>query len=57
MKKFISDSEYFNTPSVRFKNKLGADPLKLVLYVSVLHKFNKVFELKDYRSYTSGHRD
>lgn len=43
-----SISDYFNTPSVRFKTKLNARFLKLFLYIRLFGRFSRTWRLKDY---------
>ena len=43
-----SISEYWNGPAVRFKEKLNAKKLKLILYVEVFNKFKRTYILKSY---------
>jgi hypothetical protein len=43
-----SISEYFNTPAVKFKRKLNARVLKLMLYIRLFKKFERNFTLKSY---------
>ena len=47
-KKFFSISLLFNTPTIRFKKKLKAKPLKLYLFVGLFKKYHWNFVLKDY---------
>jgi hypothetical protein len=46
--RFISMTEYFNTPAVKYKKKLNARKLKLCLYVNLFHKFERNWTLKTY---------
>lgn len=46
--RFLSTSEFFNTPAKRFKRKLGATPKQLVLFICLLGRIERVFVLKDY---------
>jgi len=43
-----SISEYFNTPAVKFKRKLNARILKLLLYIRIFKKLERNFTLKTY---------
>lgn len=43
-----SISEYWNGPAVRFKEKINAKKLKLILYVEVFNKFKRNYILKSY---------
>jgi GNAT superfamily N-acetyltransferase len=43
-----SISEYFNTPAIKFKRKLNARILKLLLYIRLFKKFERNFTLKSY---------
>jgi hypothetical protein len=46
--KFFSISLLFNTPTIRFKKKLKARPLKLYVFVELFKKYYWNFLLKDY---------
>ncbi len=46
--KFYSYSDYFNTSAVRFKLKLNAKKIKLLLVVDLFGKWHFTFPLKDY---------
>jgi len=46
--KFYSITEYFNTPAVKFKKRLGAKNIKLRLFVELFRKYNRTFEIKRY---------
>ena len=46
--KFLSASDFFNTPAIKFKKKLDANPLQLVFYICLFNKFEKNFVLKNY---------
>jgi hypothetical protein len=43
---FYSVSEYFNTPAVKFKEKLNAKKLKLILFIRLFKKMRISFTLK-----------
>jgi len=43
---FYSYSDYFNTPAVRFKEKLNAKKLKLILFIRLFNKIRISFILK-----------
>lgn len=45
---FYSLSELLNTPSIRFKQKLGARFIKLFLYVELFGKLCRSWKLRDY---------
>ncbi|KON28645.1 hypothetical protein AC481_00730 [miscellaneous Crenarchaeota group archaeon SMTZ-80] len=45
---FYSTSDYFNTPALHFKRKLGAQILKLYLYIQLFKRFRLYLKLKDY---------
>lgn len=47
--KLYSYSDYFNTSAVRFKQKLGANKMKLLLIVDLFGKWHFSFYLKDYQ--------
>lgn len=47
--KFISISEYFNTPSLRFKKKLNAKLKRLYVCIYLFKKYKKVIPLKSYK--------
>jgi hypothetical protein len=47
--KFISITQYFNTPSLRFKKKLNAKPQKLYVYICLFRKYKRVILLKRYK--------
>jgi hypothetical protein len=44
-----SISDYFNSPAVKFKKKLNAKPLKIILFVKLFNKFSWSFTLKSYK--------
>ncbi len=44
--KFYSISEYFNTPSIKFKKRLGARFLKLGLFIELFNKYRWTIKLK-----------
>ena len=44
-----SISDYFNTPSIKFKKKLNAKFLTLSLYVNMFKKFGWTWKLKEYK--------
>ncbi len=50
--KLYSISDYFNTPSIRFKKKLNAKILELGLYVELLKKWHFNAKLKKYTENT-----
>ncbi len=45
-----SVSVCFNTPTIKFKKKLNAQKLKLILYIQLFNKFHRSFTLKSYRN-------
>ena len=47
--KFISITQYFNTPSLRFKKKLNAKPQKLYVSIYLFKKYKWVILLKNYK--------
>lgn len=49
---FYSVSEYFNTPAVRFKQKLNARFLKLCLHVTLGQRYARNWTLKEYQKPT-----
>ena len=46
--KFYSISEYFNAPAIKFKRRLGAENIKLGLFVDLFGKHHWTWELKRY---------
>jgi hypothetical protein len=46
--RFFSISEYFNTPSIKFKEKLGAKKIEMRLLIDVLNRWHFIFRLKRY---------
>ena len=46
--KLYSISEYFNSPAIKFKQKLNAKILKLMLHIRLFKKFQWNFTLKTY---------
>jgi len=46
--RFLSITLVSNTASMRFKQKVGAKPIKLFLYVGFLRRFHMHFHLKNY---------
>jgi hypothetical protein len=46
-----SVSVCFNTPTIRFKKKLNAKKLKLLLYIQLFNKFHRNFTLKSYKNH------
>ena len=50
LEKFFSISEYFNTPAIKFKMKLNAKKLKLILFIQLFNKFRWNFVLRSYSS-------
>lgn len=46
--KMYSTTDYFNTPSVKFKAKLGARNMKLCLYVNLYDRYRRTFEIWRY---------
>ena len=47
--RFLSTSDFFNKPAIRFKKKLHAVPLQLVFYICLFNKIEKKFALKEYK--------
>ena len=47
--KFYSVTDFFNTPAVKFKKKLGAKPLKLFLRIGLFNKYHWNITLKEYQ--------
>lgn len=47
--RFLSTSDFFNRPAIRFKKKLHAVPLQLVFYICLFNKIEKKFVLKEYK--------
>jgi hypothetical protein len=45
-----SISDYFNSPAVRFKQKLDAKKLKVILFIQLFNKLRWTFTLKSYQS-------
>ena len=45
---FYSISEYFNYSTIKFKNKLKAKHLKLILYIELFKKFHRSITLRKY---------
>ena len=46
--RFLSITLLSNTASMRFKQKVGANPIDMFLYVGLLRKFHMHFHLKNY---------
>ena len=46
--KIYSASDSFNTPAIRFKEKLNAKKLKLILFIKIFNRFQWSFTLKSY---------
>ncbi len=46
--RLYSVSGFFNTPAVRFKEKLNAKKLKLILFIKIFNRFQWSFTLKSY---------
>jgi GNAT superfamily N-acetyltransferase len=46
---FYSLTEYFNTPARRYRDKLGARPLRLTLHIRLGSRFEKDITLKRFR--------
>ena len=46
--KLYSISEYFNSPAVKFKQKLNAKKLKIILFINLFNKFSRCFTVKTY---------
>lgn len=46
--KFVSITQYFNRPSLKYKAKLNAKYKNIYLYLEFFHKFNWLFKLKNY---------
>jgi len=44
-----SITEYFNTSSLKFKNKLNVKPVKLCLYINLFSKFRRNWTFKKYK--------
>ena len=47
---FYSITEFFNTSAQKFKEKLGAKPIKLGLYVGLFNRWQWSITLKKYRT-------
>jgi hypothetical protein len=47
VERFFSITLWSNTASMKFKHKLGAKPIELFLYVSLLRKFHRHFRLRN----------
>lgn len=47
--KFYSHTNFFNTPAVKFKKKLGAKPLKLSLLIRLFNKYRWDITLREYQ--------
>jgi hypothetical protein len=47
VERFFSITLWSNTASMKFKQKLGAKPIELFLYVSLLRKFQRHFRLRN----------
>jgi GNAT superfamily N-acetyltransferase len=48
--KLYSISDYFNSPAVKFKKKLNAKRLKLILFVQLFNKVSRTYTLKSHYS-------
>lgn len=48
IEKFYSYTDYFNTPAIRFKEKLGAEPLAFCLHVNLFNRFSWNWTLKTF---------
>ena len=48
--KLYSISDYFNSPAVKFKKKLNAKRLKLILFVQLFNKVSRSYTLKSHYS-------
>ena len=46
--RLYSVSVFFNSPAVRFKEKLNAKKLKLILFIKIFNRFQWRFTLKSY---------
>lgn len=46
--RLYSASDFFNSPAVRFKEKLNAKKLKLILFIKIFKRFQWSFTLKSY---------
>ncbi len=46
--RLYSASDFFNSPAVRFKEKLNAKKLKLILFIKIFNRFQWSFTLKSY---------
>jgi hypothetical protein len=46
--KIYSASDSFNSPAIRFKEKLNAKKLKLILFVKIFNRIQWSFTLKSY---------
>jgi GNAT superfamily N-acetyltransferase len=46
--RFFSISEYFNTPSIKFKEKLGAKKMEMGLLIDLFHRWPLTLRLKRY---------
>jgi len=46
---FYSISAFFNAATIKFKNKLNAKPLKLVIHIDLFKKLKWTFTLKTYK--------
>ena len=47
--RLISYADYFNTPAIKFRNKLGSKPICLVSYVKIFRLFERSLVLKQYQ--------
>lgn len=43
-----SISNYFNSPAVKFKQKLNSKKLKIILFIKLFNKFSRCFTVKTY---------
>ena len=47
--KLYSYSDFFNTPALKFKQKLKAEKVKLFVVIELLKKWHFIFKIKDYQ--------
>ena len=45
---YFSISDFFNSPAIRFKKKLGAIPVRLLLKIAVGRRFRRTWVLREY---------
>jgi hypothetical protein len=51
--KFLSYTDYFNTPSIKSHRRLGCKPICLVLNIGLFGRFERSFTLKRYETHAS----